>query len=125
MKAPPSSCPLPATDAGLALLRHFPAEVGAAYRRLRENGDAAAVELVVHAVVRDHIPNPARRTEQFPGSAALIDDLGFDSVAISEIVFFFEDLFQVAISNEDVLRIRTVDDLCAFVRAKLASAKAA
>lgn len=125
MQVPRSSCPPPATDAGLALLRHFPAEVGAAYQRLRENGDPAAIDIVVRAVVRDHIPNPAKRSDAFAGTAALIDDLGFDSVAISELVFFFEDLFQVAISNEDVLRVRTVDDLSSFVRAKLASAKAA
>lgn len=125
MQASRSSCPPPATDAGLALLRHFPAEVGAAYRRLRENGDPAAIDLVVRAVVRDHIPNPAKRAEDFGGATPLVDGLGFDSVAISELVFFFEDLFQVAISNEDVLRVRTVDDLSAFVRSKLASAKAA
>jgi len=106
------------------LLRHFPREVGEAFERLRTTGDAAALERVVHAVVQDHIPVQNRT----PGivltpSTDLIDHLGFDSIAISELVFFFEDLFQVSISNDEILRVRTVGQLCAFVSEKLAAAR--
>jgi len=106
------------------LLRHFPREVGEAFERLRTTGDAAALETVIHAVVRDHIPAPHRAAAAaLTPSTALIDDLGFDSMAISELVFFFEDLFQVSIANEEIVRVRTIGELCAFVGAKLTAAR--
>jgi acyl carrier protein len=104
------------------LLRHFPREVSEAFERLRTTDDAAALERLIHAVVWDHVPAPAKAAALTP-STALIDDLGFDSIAISELVFFFEDLFRVSIASEEIARVRTVGELCAFVGAKLAAVR--
>lgn len=121
MHPPPSRCPPSDTDSAAALLRHFPAEVGRALLRLRETGDPAAAEIVVTAVIRDHIPDrAAAATAVITPATTLIADLGFDSMAISELVFFFEDLFAVSIANEEIVRVRTVGELCAFVCAKQA-----
>ncbi len=103
-------------DAVETLLRHFPEEVRAVYLILRTTGDAAAADKLVLAIVADHMP---RKDAKLHDAAELLRDLGFDSVAIAEMVFFIEDLLQVNVTNAEILRVRTVRDLRAFVRHKL------
>lgn len=118
MQTPASVSPAVALPAAAeTLLRHFPAEVRAAYLQLRASGDPAAADTLVLAIVADHMPSAGA---ELADGAALVDDLGFDSVAIAEMVFFIEDLLQVSVSNAEIMRVRTVGELRAFVRAKLA-----
>ena len=102
------------------LLRHFPDEVKASFLRLEENGDPQAADTLVLAIVADHMPDP---TAVLADNATLMADLGFDSVTIAEMVFFIEDLLQVSVSNAEIMQVRTVRDLRAFVRVKLAARK--
>ena len=116
----PASIPIPVQlpAAAETLLRHFPEEVRAAYVRLRETGDPVAGDTLVMAIVADFMP---RQDAELSDQATLAGDLGFDSVAIAELVFFIEDLLQVNVSNAEIMRVRTVRDLRAFVRTKLAA----
>ncbi|MGH7956907.1 MAG: acyl carrier protein [Opitutaceae bacterium] len=119
MQSPDSiSAPAALPDAVETLLRHFPEEVRGAYGRLREFGDPAAADTLVLAIVEDHMPH---RGAELVDTASLVADLGFDSVAIAEMVFFIEDLLQVNVTNAEILRVRTVGELRAFVRTKLAA----
>lgn len=116
-----SSSPSAKPDAAAALILHFPPHVQQAYTRFRATRSAADADIVILALVVDHIPDKQRRTEQPPAdSCKLMEDLGFDSIAITEMLFFLEDLFQVRIGNEEIIQVQTVGDLRSFVRQKLA-----
>jgi acyl carrier protein len=101
-------------------IRHLPAEAQAAFRQFEAGGDAAALDPVVLAILEDFIPRPpARPLAELPGETRLMEDLGFDSLAITEVVFFTEDLLGIRIANDEILVVRTLDDLRGFVRRKV------
>ncbi len=111
--------PVPPAPQFSALAR-FPAEVVAAFQRYRASGDAGAVEEVVIAAVVDFRPVNAGRSQPIADGKRLQEDLGYDSVAVAELVFFLEDLFEMTISNDDILAVSTIGDLRACVVRKLA-----
>jgi acyl carrier protein len=104
-----------------AALARFPAEVLEAYQRYRADGDAGAVEAVVIAAVVDYRPSGSGAFPGVGNATRLIEDLGYDSVAVAELVFFLEDLFDVTLTNEDILGVRTIAELRACVNRKLAA----
>jgi|SRR5271165_2369178 len=112
----PDSVPPPA-------LGGFPPEVLEAYQRYRTKADLGAAEEVVIAAAIDYRPASASLTRGVSEESRLLEDLGYDSVAVAELIFFIEDVFETTISNEDILAVRTVGDLRACVVRKL-SAKA-
>jgi acyl carrier protein len=102
-------------------VRHLPAGARAAFDRFQADGDPLALDPVLLAILEDFIPRtPAHPLAELPGSTLLIDDLGFDSLAITEVVFFTEDLFGINISNQEIVQVRTLDDLRRFLRCKVA-----
>lgn len=115
---PPTRVP-PATDREESL-RHLSPDCRAAFARFQASGDPADLAVVVLAILEDYIPRtPAVPLAQLPGTTRLIDDLGFDSLAITEVVFFTEDLFGITISNEEIIQVRTLADLRGFIQRKV------
>jgi acyl carrier protein len=102
-------------------LAKFPSAVLEAYERYRATGDAGAVHEVVMAAVVDYAPPGAPTNDTLGESSRLIEDLGYDSVSIAELVFFLEDVFEVTISNDDILSVRTLGELRACVVRRLAA----
>jgi len=118
-RPPPSAPATPPVDRE-EKLRHLPAEARAAFHRFQADGRAADLDLVANAIIEDFIPQKSGRTlAGMPGDTPLIDGLGFDSLAITEIVFFAEDLFGISIANEEIIKVRTIDDLRLFLRRKV------
>ncbi|MBI3885570.1 MAG: acyl carrier protein [Opitutae bacterium] len=75
---------------------------------------------MILAILEDFIPRKADRPlGEYAGDTRLVDDLGFDSLAITEVVFFTEDLLAIRIANEEIIQVRTLDDLRGFVRRKV------
>jgi acyl carrier protein len=93
-------------------LKTLPESVQSAFLRFRTTGDPVAFRPVLHHLVTDFKPE---WTEVSPDSLTddlhLIDDLSFDSLAITEMVFFFEDLMGISITNADLQSLITVGDL--------------
>jgi acyl carrier protein len=103
-------------------IRHLPAAARAAFDRFQAGGDPVALDPVLLAILEDFIPKtPVQPLVELAGDTRLIDDLGFDSLAITEVVFFTEDLFGIVITNEEIIRVRTLDDLRGFIRVKVAA----
>ena len=98
----------------------MPADAREAFTRFEATGDPAALDRVIFAILEDFIPRtPGGPLAAQPGSTRLVDDLGFDSLAITEVVFFIEDLFGISIANKEIIQVRTLDDLRSFVRSKV------
>jgi len=98
-------------------LKRFALEVRDAHRRFCATGDIAALHIVVLAVVRDFMPRSSKSA--LTDEMRLIEDLGYDSLAVAETVFFLEDLLQVRIENKELLQVRTVGELRSFVTRKV------
>ena len=125
MSSSSSSVPSPAADPEESI-RHLPEAARAGYREFRESGRLEALDPLIVAILEDFLPRKAARSLQdLPGDARLIEDLGFDSLAITEVVFFTEDLFGIRIANEEILQVRTLDDLRRFIREKISARSAA
>jgi acyl carrier protein len=111
--------PIPPPVPSPALAR-FPAEVLEAFQRYRAKGEARDVETVLVAAAVDYRPAGSASAPVVSDSTRLLEDMGYDSVAVAELIFFLEDLFEMTITNEDILAVSTIGDLRACVIRKLA-----
>jgi acyl carrier protein len=99
----------------------MPAEARAAFQQFQQDGNPAVLDPVIFGILHDFIPKPpSAPLPELPGTTLLIEELGFDSLAITEVVFFTEDLFGITITNEEIMQVRTLDDLRGFIHRKVA-----
>ncbi|MBA4136939.1 MAG: hypothetical protein C0518_06445 [Opitutus sp.] len=118
---PPPPSPGPAFDPE-ASIRHLPEAARACYREFRATGDLDSLDPLILAILESFLPRKsARSLRELPGDTRLMEDLGFDSLAMTEIVFFTEDLFGIRIETRELLTVRTIDDLRSFIRRKIST----
>ena len=48
-------------------------------------------------------------------TSRLIEDLGADSLDVVELIMTFEDEFGIALPDEDVSKMKTVDDIISYI----------
>ncbi len=118
---PPATSPTAKTPLAQAeRIKHLPDDARAAFARFQASGNAAELDLVILAILEDYIPHrPAAPLADLPGSTRLFEDLAFDSLAITEVIFYLESLFDISISNEEIMQVRTLADLRGFIHAKI------
>ena len=56
--------------------------------------------------------------EECVPEASFIDDLGADSLDLVELIMEMEETFNIQVADEDLEKIRTVQDVIDFLRAK-------
>jgi len=103
-------------------LARYEPEVRDAYARFCDTGEVGAVQIVILAMVREHLPKPSG--SPIADGQRLIEDLGYDSLAVAEVVFAIEDLFGLRIETSEIMQISTVGSLKEFIAKKLGSQKA-
>lgn len=119
------SGPLPIPDKVRATLRGFPEATVQDCAQFLATGDPAAFDRALLGLVHHHLsPKPPRPLSTYPGSTALVAELGLDSITMVELVFIFEDLFQVKLPQEKLLDVVTLDDLRALLHRSLPAAPA-
>jgi acyl carrier protein len=102
------------------LLRGFPEAALQACARFEATGSPDAFDEAVCRILQHHLdPAPATDLGQMPGTTRIRDDLGLDSLTVIEMVFLFEDLFSAKVPQEELMKIVTLDDLRALLKARL------
>ena len=51
-------------------------------------------------------------------SSNLLDDLGVDSLEMIEVVMAIEERFGLSVPDEDLVKLKTVDDAVAYIKSK-------
>lgn len=111
-----SKSPTQITD---ELLGYEPSCVAAALR-YRESGAFADFIAMLPGIIAYHLPRSAPRPPTvLADELRLVQDVGLDSLALTEMAFLLGDLFQLPIETREVFGVTTVGDLKAFLKAKL------
>jgi len=96
--------------------------VDAALRYLESGGADALIEMLP-GMIEFHLPSGAAKPPaMLKDELRLNQDLGLDSLALTEMAFKLDDLFGLAIETREMVGVQTVGDLKAFLVAKVDSA---
>jgi acyl carrier protein len=102
-----------------ALLGFEPSCVAAALR-YRESGEFEDFWAMLPGIIAFHLPSGATRPPAvMEDGMRLNEDLGLDSLALTEMAFLLDEVFQLSIETRDVVGVMTVGDLKAFLKRKL------
>ncbi len=95
----------------------LPEEMQLVLKRYESSRSSNDLDSVILSMLKDLGADP--EDETLSDETNFIQDLGLDSLAIAEFVFFFEDLFNIKISNTDLGALRNLGELKLFIQEKL------
>lgn len=98
-------------------LADLPESLRASLERFRATRSDESLHALVAAALSDF--SPEARAAELRDDTNFIEDLGLDSLSITEFVFFFEDAFDIRIANEQLAELRTVGALKDFLKSRL------
>ena len=113
-------------------IKHLPAEARAAFQRFQTLGDPAGLDMVICAILADFMPRrPTVPLAERPGKVFSREELlravwGYDQYDTHLVEVHVAnlrskiDLFGITITNEEMVHVRTLDDLRGFIRRKVA-----
>ena len=58
-----------------------------------------------------------KKKEQITLKSRLVEDLGADSLDVVELIMSFEDEFGVTLPDEDVAKLKTIEDIVNYIKA--------
>lgn len=104
-----------------AQLRGLPASTVDAALRYRESGNLDDLFAMLPGLIAYHLPRGSKSPpEVLSDDLRLSQDLGLDSLALSEMAFKMDELFDLRIETNEVMGLETVGALKAFLSSKLA-----
>ena len=102
-------------------LAGFPEAVKASYLAYVDSGELDCLDTVILGVIEFYLATPpARPLADMPGSTRLMEDLGVDSLTMVDTMFMAESLFAMKLTDEELARVTTLDELRGHFRKHLA-----
>ncbi|MCD8481632.1 MAG: phosphopantetheine-binding protein [Verrucomicrobia bacterium] len=100
----------------------YPVEIIEAYRKFYQSEDPRHLDDVLFGLLMFLLAEPpVVHLSTLPDTAKLREDVGVDSITITEVIFLVEDLFEITVPNEDLEHITTIGDLRSYMRTKICS----
>lgn len=88
--------------------------------RYRESGEFDDFSAMLPGMITFHLPSGAARPpEVLTDALRLKEDLGLDSLALTEMAFKLDDLFGIPIEMRDMIGVEKVGDLKAFLKGRI------
>lgn len=104
--------PMLSPDVATEKLEGYPPEILDVYQAFYERRNPADLDGVVLRLIGFLMPKATEQPlERMDDATRLREDLQIDSITIAEAVFLIEELFDISIRNEDLVRIKTIGDL--------------
>jgi acyl carrier protein len=103
-----------------AALKGFPTATVSACQSYFRTGTPADLDAAIIGIVSHLLPkHPGQPAPVLAGSSLLVEDLGLDSFTMVEMTFIFEDVFGTPLSQEELVKVRTLTDLLALIQRSL------